>query len=332
MGDVESRFVKAHGTGNDFVLIPDLEAKFDLTPELVSRICDRRMGIGGDGVIRVVPARFATPAGLGAAAEPPAAGADTAECVDAADTAAGADTPAGVETAEWFMDYRNADGSVAEMCGNGARVFAAYLVAAGWVSGSEFPILTRGGTRMVRPLGADQFAVEMGYPQSLARDADLTVTTETGRWAASGWLLPNPHAVVWVDSLNEPGPLSVSPEVSARTRIFPAGANVEFAVDESASAAGARLAATMRVYERGVGETLSCGTGACAVAMDLRCRHQVRGPGSVEVRVPGGRLEVVTMESGAVWLAGPATMVATGQLDPKWLNPDPGSSRFKEGR
>ena len=98
---MELTYLKGHGTENDFLVLPDLDGTLTLTPELVARLCDRRAGLGADGVLRVVPSEL----------EPEAAGS--------------------AEQARWFMDYRNADGSIAEMCGNGVRVYARYLVEAG---------------------------------------------------------------------------------------------------------------------------------------------------------------------------------------------------------
>ena len=135
MGDMtrEIAFTKGHGTENDFVLVPDLDGARELTPETVAALADRRAGIGGDGVIRIVPA----------------ASAIEAEVRDQA------------RSARWFMDYRNADGSVAEMCGNGTRVFAAYLRREGLETADEFAIATRAGVKTVRVEG-EEFAVDLG--------------------------------------------------------------------------------------------------------------------------------------------------------------------------
>src|SRR4051812_8924857 len=113
------RYVKGHGTANDFVVLPDPDGDLDLTPGLVRALCDRRRGLGADGVLRVVRADVAR--------------GDLA--------AAATDDP----EARWFMDYRNADGSVAEMCGNGIRVFARYLVEAGFAQPGSLRIVTRDG-------------------------------------------------------------------------------------------------------------------------------------------------------------------------------------------
>src|SRR5580698_4300793 len=124
------RFGKGHGTENDFVILPDPGNTLDLRTSLVTRLCDRRAGLGADGVLRVVR---------------------TAELPDGR-----GDAP------EWFMDYRNADGSIAEMCGNGVRVFARYLLDHGLASGPEISIATRAGTRVVRAGTDGDFTVDMG--------------------------------------------------------------------------------------------------------------------------------------------------------------------------
>src|SRR5919108_2575815 len=130
------RFVKGHGTENDFVILPDPGGSLDLTPAMVARLCDRRAGIGADGVLRVVRTKAVLP-GDGEALP-------------------------GDGEAEWFMDYRNADGSVAEMCGNGIRVFARYLVRHGLAAGPEFTVATRSGPRLVRMRAGGGVTADMG--------------------------------------------------------------------------------------------------------------------------------------------------------------------------
>ncbi|MFN8183548.1 MAG: diaminopimelate epimerase [Candidatus Nanopelagicales bacterium] len=255
-------FTKGHGTGNDFVLLADPRDELQVTPEAVRAVCDRRFGIGGDGLIRVVP-----------------------------------------DEAGWFMDYHNADGSIGEMCGNGARVFAAFLRREGLVADDEFSIGTRGGIREVR-MGT-QVSVDMGF----ARNDDSVVTVQIGDrvWPASAVFMPNPHAVVFVDALVDAGDLREAPVV--RSAVFPEGQNVEFV-----HVLEAGRHAQMRVHERGVGETLSCGTGICAVADRVLARAGVEGPATVEVEVPGGSLHVTRTLSGTLELTGPATLVADGTL------------------
>jgi diaminopimelate epimerase len=261
-------FAKGHGTGNDFVIVPDPHGELPLPPDVVAALCDRRFGIGGDGVLRVVRT-VAEPAVREHAGE-----------------------------AEWFMDYRNADGSLAEMCGNGVRVYARYLVESGLAAGPEVAILTRAG-RVVARVDDDVVAVDMPVPQVLGAGRVGVGDTElTGTVAICG----NPNLVCRVD---DPTALDLSRPLRLDPALFPAGANVEFL------AAGAS-AVTMRVVERGVGETLSCGSGACAAAAVVLA-DAGDDEGEVAIDVPGGRL-VVTLTGGRCVLTGPAVIVATGTL------------------
>ena len=269
-------FAKGHGTGNDFVLLPDLDGRLDLSADLVRRICDRRFGLGADGILRIVRSEAAN--------------------------------DAGAQGAEIFMDHRNADGSLAEMCGNGIRVFAACLVEHGLADPAGIDIATRGGVRHVvrRPDGL--FDVAMGPAMTAAAS---TVSVGDAAWPATGVHMPNPHAVVIVDSLDEAGDLTAPPGV-APGDAFPEGVNVEF-VREVAPAH-----VEMRVHERGVGETLSCGTGACAVAWVARRRPGASDDATYRVDVPGGTVYVEERDDG-MHLIGPAEIVAEGSLDPEWL-------------
>ncbi len=280
----EYPFVKGHGTGNDFVVLPDPAGALSLTPDVVARICDRRTGIGADGVLRVVrSAAFA-------------AGAHHAR------------------QAEWFMDYRNADGSVAEMCGNGARLFARFLLDSGAVKG-DFSIATRAGIHAVSVEPDGTITVEMGRPVTGPGGPPPQVGVGESLIEADAWWLPNPHAVVIVDDFDSLGDALDVPRIEAGNR-FPDGQNVEYVLDQSSSEGD--LHARMRVYERGVGETLSSGTGACAAALSLCKRHQVAGPATVTVDVPGGQLTVSCSSDGNIYLNGPAVIVGRGTLDPLW--------------
>lgn len=291
-------FIKGHGTGNDFVVILDRDGSIELTPERVAAICDRHFGLGADGVLRVVPS----------------------SCVPEATS-----DPA---AKRWFMDYRNADGSVAEMCGNGARVFAKYLYQSDLVDldfeRRDFVIETRAGQHRAR-VNHDEVSINMGRPVAgpdagpdgntsadSATAPEVTVRVNDQEWPATAWWIPNPHAVAFVDSLDEAGSLIDPPEVEA-SGLFRDGQNVEFVVDQSKSSD--QLAASIRIFERGVGETLSCGTGACAAALAVRDRHGVTAPGNVAITVPGGELTVTVDETGDVWLIGPAEFVAEGTLN-----------------
>lgn len=278
------QFTKGHGTGNDFVILPDPDNRLDLTPGLVAALCDRRRGLGGDGVLRVVRAA-AHPEGAGLAGE-----------------------------AEWFMDYWNADGSFAEMCGNGARVFVRYLVASGLAEPAEgaLPVATRAG--VVRALvTADAIAVEMRRPRLYD-----TATATLGGLTLPGTAVDvgNPHLVCALPAGLELTALDLTRAPDVDPAVFPAGVNVEFtAPGEPVDDTDGHV--LMRVYERGSAETLSCGTGACAVAA-VALRDAGRDTGVLAVDVPGGRLSVTVTEDSC-WLAGPATLVATGTLDPTTL-------------
>ncbi|SCL48387.1 diaminopimelate epimerase [Micromonospora peucetia] len=275
------QFTKGHGTGNDFVILPDPDNRLDLTPGVVAALCDRRRGIGGDGVLRVVRAAK-HPVGADLAGE-----------------------------AEWFMDYWNADGSFAEMCGNGARVFVRYLVATGLAepAGEALPVATRAG--VVRALvTADAIAVEMRRPRLYdTSTATLGSLTLPGTAVDVG----NPHLVCALPTGLELTALDLTRAPDVDPVIFPAGVNVEFtAPGEPVDGTDGHV--QMRVYERGSAETLSCGTGACAVAA-VALRDAGRDTGVLAVDVPGGRLSV-TITEDSCWLAGPAILVATGTLDP----------------
>ncbi len=276
-------FQKGHGTGNDFVVLPDLADALSVTPARVRALCDRHTGIGADGVLVVRR---------------------TANDPQVADQA---------ERATFFMDYRNADGSVAAMCGNGARVFAAHLIQAGLARVDEtLHIATRGGTRMVLVAGDGTITVDMGPATLLDRDDIEVVVPASGEPAAAvGVLMPNPHAVTWVADLSEAGALDTAPLVTP-AQAYPDGVNVEFVVP----LADDHL--QMRVFERGVGETRSCGTGACAAAVATldRAGHAPMGQ-RVRVDVPGGTVGVSWTAERCV-LDGPAVIVAQGQIDADW--------------
>ncbi len=274
-GGVE--FTKGHGTGNDFVILPDPDGALDLTPGLVAALCDRRRGIGGDGVLRVVRAAK-HPDGAALAGE-----------------------------AEWFMDYWNSDGSFAEMCGNGARVFVRYLLDAGLAvpAGAALPVATRAGVVRARVEG-EGVAVEMRRPRLYdTSTATLAGLTLPGTAVDVG----NPHLVCPVPAGLDLAGLDLTRAPAVDATAFPAGVNVEFTVPGD-PVDGTDGHVLMRVYERGSAETLSCGTGACAVAA-VALRDAGRDAGVVAVDVPGGRL-TVTLTEETCWLAGPATLVARG--------------------
>ena len=309
-------FAKGHGTENDFVILPDPDAELDLRPELVRRLCDRRAGIGADGVLRVVEvevlAAALTESGPGAfraaeaVSEMLTSAAANALASPAAIAEAGAPVGERRLAAQWFMDYRNADGSVAEMCGNGARVFARYLVEHGLAHGPEFAIETRGGTRRVRIEPDGQVTVDMG-PASVLGPGQASVGGRTyeGVQVSVG----NPHLACMVDAPVDDDDWAAPPELDPV--LFPDGANVELV-----QPTGER-SAQMTVYERGSGPTRSCGTGAVAAAV-AAARAAGARDGTWAIRVPGGDL-TVTLAPQTTLLTGPAVIVAEGQLTPAWL-------------
>ena len=207
----------------------------------------------------------------------------------------------------WFMDYRNADGSFAEMCGNGARVFATFLKDQGLEVSTDFDILTRGGVVHVSFTENNTVVVDMG--PAVLGDAQPKVVVDNDSWVGKAIFMPNPHCVVNVNDLREAGTLHEAPQVSPEG-IFPDGVNVEFVTSLSDD----HIA--MRVHERGSGETLSCGTGACAAAVAHKGNN---GTWSVQVDVPGGTLFVNRLINGHITLEGPAQFTFEGTIDQQWL-------------
>lgn len=287
-------FRKGHGTENDFVLLPDPDGSVhgDLPAARVRAICDRRAGLGGDGVIRVIRT--------------------------AALAAIDPDLPADSAAAEWFMDYRNSDGSVSEMCGNGVRVLALHLVSEALVDpGQPVPIGTRGGLKTVTfdgvgaagAAGAEGhlITVDMGEARI---GSDSRVSVGDRSWATTDVDMGNPHAVAFVDELADAGALYDEPGYDHDH--YPHGVNIEFV-----RPMGPRHVA-MRVHERGSGETRSCGTGACAVMVAAALRDGAEGPPTHDltyrVDVPGGELAVTWRPDNHVLLTGPAVIVARGDL------------------
>ena len=274
--------LKGHGTGNDFVIVPDGDVEYDLTPSQVRALCDRHFGLGADGVLRVVP---------------------TAAVREVAEQAA---------HARWFMDYRNGDGSIAEMCGNGARVFARYLVDAGLETGTEFAIATRGGSCAVRVESDGDITIDMGTATTPAHRSVPVVSVGAMSWNGSGVLVPNPHCVVFLDDDDALVALDLSRAPGVEPRgMFPDGVNVEFVVRHGAPT---DCHVRMRVYERGVGETLSCGTGAVAVMVAAAERDGAPIETAYTIDVPGGKVVVTRRADAHLELRGPATIVATATI------------------
>jgi diaminopimelate epimerase len=265
-------WLKGHGTENDFVLLPDHDGSVhgDLAPEFVAALCHRRRGIGADGVLRVIRSGSI-----------------------------------GIESAgEWFMDYRNADGSISEMCGNGVRVFALHLVQEGLADPSApFVVGTRDGDKIVS-FENELVSVDMGVPhvQGMSK-----ISADGNTWEAQDVRTGNPHAVAFVDRLGDAGTLLTQPEYDES--VYPEGVNIEFVVRE-----GERHVA-MRVHERGSGETRSCGTGACAVAVATAVADGAARPVTYRVDVPGGTVHVSWDTDDHITLTGPAEIVARGTMD-----------------
>ena len=276
------RVLKGHGTGNDFVIVPDGDVEYDLTPSQVRALCDRHFGLGADGVLRVVP------------------------------TAAVREVAEQAPHARWFMDYRNGDGSIAEMCGNGARVFARYLVDAGLESGPEFAIATRGGSCVVRVESDGDITIDMGTATAPAQRAVPVVSVGALSWNGSGVFVPNPHCVVFLDDDEALAALDLSRTPGVEPRgMFPDGVNVEFVVRHGAPT---DRHVRMRVHERGVGETLSCGTGAVAVMVAAAERDGAPMETAYTIDVPGGKVVVTRRADAHLELRGPATIVATATI------------------
>ena len=276
----DMRFEKWHGIGNDFVMIADPDDSVRLDPEHVRAICERRFGVGADGVIRVAP---------------------------------------GTDGADLFMDYVNSDGSLGEMCGNGIRCLALFARAEGLADKDALQVATRAGVKIVTILADGKVRVDMGPP--IFEPAAVPVTwegpdalhakleLESEVVEAAVLSMGNPHAVLFVDDPTA-APVTTLGPVIEHLEVFPSGTNVEWARVDSPGHV------TMTVWERGSGQTLACGTGACAVAVAAKL---VAGAGDkVTVSLPGGDLEVEWNGSldvdTSVFMTGPAERSFAGEL------------------
>ncbi|NDC48694.1 MAG: diaminopimelate epimerase [Micrococcales bacterium] len=286
------QFTKGHGTGNDFIVVLDRDGSIELSESQVAKLCDRHFGIGADGFIRVVPS---------------------------SKIREGKESLSDETGAEWFMDYRNADGSVAEMCGNGVRVFARFLTEKGIVNLEEGQVMhvgTRAGVKDIQRNKAG-FVVDMGRwrPENI----DYLVSSNGLKVArpGQGINVGNPHVVVALASDDELSNLELhrAPELSP---VPESGANVEFVVPADPLVANGVGKIKMRVYERGVGETLSCGTGIVAAALATRLWAGEGAPNHWSVEVPGGTLGVrmfPTEEGEHIGLSGPAELSFDGEVE-----------------
>ena len=296
---IPSIVYKAHATGNDFVVYLDEDGTHEPTADEVRFLCDRHFGIGGDGLIRLAH---------------PQAVSDVNER-QIADCAAG--------DADWFMDYRNADGSLAEMCVNGTRaitLFAQRQGIADQPGGTPFHLGTRAGVKIltslgdVPGLGKDVFQVEMGaWKRGDVDGYEVTIPGTSGSARGTFVDMGNPHVVAVLEDAFASLPnvedldLVTKPVVAPE---IPSDQNVEFVRIDEQSEGDDAGEATMRVNERGCGETLSCGTGLCATAITLRAKT---GIDHWTITVRGGTLRVdVTDED--VKLTGSATIVGKIEL------------------
>ena len=283
------RFAKGHGTQNDFVVLRDTDAALALSPDVVSALCDRRRGLGADGVLRVTTAGAALAAAV----------------FDR--------IPDGVNPDDWYMDYRNADGSTAQMCGNGVRVFAHYLRTSGLESRDEFVVGSLAGPRPVVLHRVDatnaDISVDMGKTNTLG-EGQATVGGRTFSGLAVD--VGNPHLACVDPTLTVASlaALDVAAPVTFDKTQFPDGVNVEVLT------APADGAVDMRVHERGVGETRSCGTGTVAAAV-AALSYAGAASGTLTVRIPGGDV-VVTITEATSYLRGPSVLVARGELSEEW--------------
>jgi diaminopimelate epimerase len=276
-------FVKMHGTQNDFVMLHDFSGSIRLNPEQVRFLCDRRAGVGADGVIVVRPSAVA----------------------------------------DFFMDYLNSDGSLAEMCGNGIRCLAKYVGDRGLGRPGPLKVETRAGIKVVEGFpGTDgtieKVRVAMGEPILGSEDiptaitpvrepvVDYPIEVMDRTFACTLVSMGNPHCVIVTEEEMDPLPQRYGPALEVHP-LFPAKTNVEFIriVD--------RHTIVMRVWERGSGETLSCGTGACASAVAAQLKHLVESPVVVQVR--GGDLEIEWKGiQNQVFMTGTSVEVYTGKI------------------
>jgi diaminopimelate epimerase len=274
------RFSKYQGIGNDFVMLADPGDDLRLEAGFVRRLCDRRFGIGADGVIRVAPGR------------------------DGGDLA---------------MDYVNSDGSVGEMCGNGIRCLALFALQEGMTASRELRVETLAGLKTVTVKENGLVRVDMGVPLFAPHEVPVNwegpdslhtkIELDEGVLEVACLSMGNPHAVLFVEAPSASPVATVGPLIETHP-MFPQKTNVEFVRVDSPERV------TMRVWERGSGETLACGTGACAAAVAARV---LRGAAeTVTVRLPGGELQVEWAGSltthRPVLMTGPAAKSFDGEI------------------
>jgi diaminopimelate epimerase len=274
----ELPFVKMHGAGNDFVVLDGLRCELPPLEPLARRLSDRHVGIGFDQLLAVRPSR----------------------------------------TADFRMEIFNADGSQVEMCANGIRAFFKYLRDHGHTTADEVRVETLAGVVVPRWVGPDRVRVEMGrpvlapakIPTRLGRGdgpvLDVPLEVDGRRVVLSSVSMGNPHAVLYVDDVDAAPVATLGPRLE-RHDAFPNRVNVEFVqvID--------RRRVRQRTFERGTGETLACGSGACAVAVVSILRGVTDRALTVELR--GGELELEWPAPDApVFMTGPAAEVFRGAL------------------
>ncbi|MCL4499539.1 MAG: diaminopimelate epimerase [Chloroflexi bacterium] len=276
----KTAFAKSEGLGNDFIILNNYDGRIEMSPEVVVLLCDRRFGIGADGLMLVDRSH----------------------------------------EADFRMVFFNSDGSIAEMCGNGIRCFAKYLHEHELMSSKTMTIETGAGVKTVdlvfdegRVFGAK---VDMGKPEfeaslipiggELGNRNEITLEIDGAPITGTCVSMGNPHFVIFVDDLKT-APVALQGSAIEVHTAFPQKTNVEFARVVSSTEI------QLRVWERGVGETLACGTGACATAV----ASSVNGLTGVNTSVylPGGRLDIEWRGGDQVFMTGPAREVFTGLID-----------------
>lgn len=275
------KFTKMHGLGNDYVYVNCFEEKIDNPPAVARFVSDRHFGIGSDGLIMINPSK----------------------------------------TADFEMEMYNADGSRGEMCGNGIRCVAKYVYDYGLTGKTQISVETLGGIKYLDLTVEDGkvslVKVDMGKPKLEAdlipiisereQVIDEPIEVDGKEYHMTGVSMGNPHAVIYVDDVKGLDLEKIGPKFENHER-FPKRINTEFVhcID--------RQTVEMRVWERGSGETLACGTGACAVAVSSILNNLTDT--QVTVKLLGGDLQIEwDREKDRVFMTGPATVVFDGVID-----------------
>ena len=259
-------FYKYHGAGNDFIMINNLDKSIFLTPEDISLYCDRNFGIGADGIILLEPST-------------------KADC---------------------FMNYYNSDGSIAQMCGNGARCTAKFYLKETGKDIKEINLETRSGIKNIKVNDDDTYFVDMGAPIFESPDFP-SVALKIEGLDFSCVSMGNPHTVALVDDLGKIDLKTIGPIIENNEN-FPNKINVEFVQKIMPDYF------KVKVWERGCGATLACGTGACAVYSILARQDLAESQKEITLEFPGGKLYLSKNEQGHVILRGGAHFVFEGEI------------------